>query len=535
MVESTDGGYVMTRAPEQLDVAIIGGGLAGNLLARQLRRVAPELRVGLFERATDTSYKVGEAIVEIAANYLIRKQGLSQYLYEHQLPKNGLRYFFDNADRSSPLQEMSEIGTTNLPFHPAFQLDRARFESDLLDMNRSDGVHVRTGASVGQIRFGERGDPHGFEVSTDGARVPYQTRWIVDASGRSGLLARLQNLRVPEEEHRLGSVWGRFEGLVDIDDLGPPEFRERVRHTPRRLSTIHFWYPGYWIWFIPLRGGTTSIGVTGKAMARDRELRTPEGFREFLNEHRAIRELMTGAKAIDVGSYTQIAYGTRRFFHPDRWGLIGEAATSADPLYSPGSDFIAVENDFLTDLIVRDLISEDTHDMAVRCELYDEFMRFRHESTMLLYRGLYGTSGSYELACVKWDFDIASYYNLWVSSYMRDQHLDIDYLRTQLRLMPYILRALQNFSALFQRLETELQARGDYFRANSGHFYYGLKNIDFAEEVGTDRSEREVMQKTEEFFNLVRRQALALLGEATPSSGVESLPLSAFLGHRGLD
>jgi 2-polyprenyl-6-methoxyphenol hydroxylase-like FAD-dependent oxidoreductase len=76
----------------QLDVAIVGGGLAGNLLARQLRLACPELRVGLFEQSTATSYKVGEATVEIAANYLTRKQGLTNYLYEHHLPKNGLRY-----------------------------------------------------------------------------------------------------------------------------------------------------------------------------------------------------------------------------------------------------------------------------------------------------------------------------------------------------------------------------------------------------------------------------------------------------------
>ena len=39
----------------ELDVAIIGGGLAGNLLARQLRRGQPELRVGLLTFGTDES------------------------------------------------------------------------------------------------------------------------------------------------------------------------------------------------------------------------------------------------------------------------------------------------------------------------------------------------------------------------------------------------------------------------------------------------------------------------------------------------
>ncbi|HXV37884.1 MAG TPA: FAD-dependent monooxygenase [Myxococcota bacterium] len=525
----------MVASREPFDVAIAGGGLAGNLLARQLRRAAPELRVGLFERTSQTSYKVGEATVEIASNYLIRRQGLSHYLYENQLPKNGLRYFFDNAERDAPLEQMSEIGSTNLPFHPAFQLDRARLEADLLDMNRRDGVQVRTGAAVGCVELGTRGEPHRFEVTSGGRTTACESRWLVDASGRSGLIARLQGLKVPEATHRLGSVWGRFEGVADIDQTGSEAFRARVRHTSRRLSTIHFWYPGYWIWFIPLRGGTTSVGATGDAIARSKELRTPEGFRAFLDEHRAVRELLAGAKSIDIGSYTQIAYGTSRFFHPDRWGLTGEAATSADPLYSPGSDFIALENDYLSDLIRRDLVDGERAELAERCELYDRFMQFRHEATMRLYRNLYAPHGSFELARAKWDFDIALYYNLWVSPYMRDEHLDRDYLAEQLRLRPLILQALENFSLLFRRVEAALRERGDYFRANTGEFHYGLANIDFERQVGCERSADEALQKTEQIFNGVRAQALELLGELASERGVEPLPLKAFLGRRGID
>ncbi len=59
----------MTRS---IDVAILGGGLVGNLLARQLRRHSPELSVAMFERDTERTYKVGESTVEIAANYLSR-------------------------------------------------------------------------------------------------------------------------------------------------------------------------------------------------------------------------------------------------------------------------------------------------------------------------------------------------------------------------------------------------------------------------------------------------------------------------------
>ncbi len=261
----------------------------------------------------------------------------------------------------------------------------------------------------------------------------------------------------------------------------------------------------------------------------------PVQYESILDEHRAVRELLANAKNIDIGSYTQIAYGTSRFFHPDRWGLTGEAATSADPLYSPGSDFIALENDYLADLIRRDLVDGDRTALAERCELYDQFMQFRHEATMLLYRNLYTPQGSFELARAKWDFDIALYYNLWVSPYMRDQHLDPGFLREQLRLRPLILQALENFAQLFQRAEAALRERGDYFRANTDRFYYGLANIDFEREVGCERSADEALQKTEQIFNQVRAQALELLGRAPDARRVDPLPLKAFLGRRGID
>ena len=76
---------------ERLDVAIIGGGMAGGMLARQLLRAAPGLRLALFDKSGETDWRVGESTVEIASNYMIRRLGLSRYLYEEQLPKNGLR------------------------------------------------------------------------------------------------------------------------------------------------------------------------------------------------------------------------------------------------------------------------------------------------------------------------------------------------------------------------------------------------------------------------------------------------------------
>src|SRR5690606_13797024 len=154
-------------------------------------------------------YKVGESTVEIAGHYLVRRQALSRYLYEHHLPKNGIRYFFDGPERDTPLAEMSEIGTINLPFHPTFQIDRARMEADLLEMDAREGVQVRTGSEVEAVELGAGGAHHCLVVRGAHGAERLSARWVVDATGRLGVLARALDLRVPEPEHRIGSVWGR--------------------------------------------------------------------------------------------------------------------------------------------------------------------------------------------------------------------------------------------------------------------------------------------------------------------------------------
>jgi flavin-dependent dehydrogenase len=515
---------VKAGSASERDVAIVGGGIAGSLLARQLRKRLPDLRVVVLERGAGSAPKVGESTVEIASHYLVRRQGLGGYLYEHHLPKNGLRYFFDGEGRDTPLTEMSEMGTINLPFHAAFQLDRARLEPDLLEMCRAEGIEVRLGARVREIELGEGGASHTLSVETAQGDERLRARWVVDAAGRQGFLARQLGLREDEPLHQIGSVWGRFEGLADVDHLGDDAFRGRVRHTTRGLSTIHFLRPGYWIWLIRLRGGLTSVGVVG-APTRDRALRTPEGFRAFLDEHAALRGILAEAKAVDHGSMARIAYGTKRFLSAERFSLIGEAATAADPLSSPGLDFVALENDFTTDAIARDLEGEAHAALAERIDLYDRFLAFRHQAVMRLYRGQYGLLGSYELMRLKWDFDIASYHNLWVAPFMTNQHLDPAWLKRQLRLRDFVLAAMENFAKLFDRAETVLCERGDYYRKNAGMFSYGLENIGFLDQIGVPRSQRTTLRQARDTFNQVRRDGLALLGE----DAGDDWPLQSFV------
>ncbi len=522
-----------------VDIAILGGGLAGNLLARQLRRTLPGLSVALYERSQGTSWKVGESTVELASNYLTRRLGLSTYLYENMLPKNGLRFFFDTPQKDAALVDMSEIGSMSFTAYPSFQLDRARFEADLLRMNADAGVDVHIGAKCHDLVLHEPDtapSPHGlheFSVTENDVTTRVRARWLVDASGRASLIAKQKDLRVPTPEHAIAAAWGRFIKHADMDDMGPPAWRQRVRNTSRVLSTVHFCYPGYWIWFIPLGRGVMSVGWVGdKSIFRD-DMRKPDGFNNFLREHRAVWDLLQErAELLDVLAYKQLAYATKQVFAGgDRWFLSGEAAAFTDPFYSPGSDFISIENDFITDMIARDHAGESRAAIAERSATYDEFMQFRFQATLLLYKNLYPTLASYELLKLKWEFDIACYYNLWCAPYFHDEHLDLQALRGELRRKDFVIQGLENFSALFQRLEAGFRRQGLLHRRNLGHATHSISTIGFLDDLRTPRPRRQVLRTTEAIFNATRTAALDLLADLgeTPVPGERTLPLYEFM------
>jgi flavin-dependent dehydrogenase len=512
-----------------VDVAVIGGGLAGGTLARQLRRRLPGASIAVFERDADGGFKVGESTVEIASTYL-RRLGLQTYLYQEHLPKNGLRFFFDDAARGAELHRLGEIGGDALPFHPSFQVDRQRLDADLRAMNLAAGVGVQVGARVKDLRIGSAGEAHRFVVDDGASEREWSARWLVDASGRARVLAKTLGFRRVDTGHQLAAAWGRVRDFVDMDDVGPQSWRARARGTSRFLSTNHFMYPGYWIWFIPLSRGVMSIGVVIEKRLFDDAWRSPAGLLAFCREHRAPASLLEGVTTLDAMGYGNVAYGPDRFFSGDRWALVGEAAAFTDPLYSPGSDFIALENDFVTDLVARDLGGASASELAAKAALYEEFVKFRFDATILLYRDLYPLLGSYELFRIKWDFDIHCYYNLWTHAYMLEQHLDESWLRQQVGMRDGVLGLMECFSRMFRAAEREVRARGDYHRGNLDVFAHPLAAVDFAEQIGRPRTRKNVLRATTAICNQVfaRAQALIEPGCAAPSPQ----PLWAFMAPR---
>jgi flavin-dependent dehydrogenase len=403
-----------STAQAAYDVVILGGGLAGLSLARQLYLEAPSVRVLLAEKrqhpVREAAFKVGESTVEIGAHYFQKVLDLEPHLRSAQLEKLGLRYFFPHGDNRH-LERRVELGAPEYSNVPSFQLDRGRFENMLFELVKSCGTEVLDDCTVRTIELGRTN--HEVTLNVDGTPRTVAARWVVDASGRASLLKRKLDLARPSG-HAVNASWFRFKTRLRVDEWSDdPNWTARVPTGRRWLSTNHLMGKGYWVWFIPLGSGSTSVGIVADSALHpfnriNRFERALDWMRQFEPQAAGVVEAHTGDLE-DFLALQHFAHGCARVFSPDRWALTGEAGVFTDPFYSPGSDFIAMGNDCIADLIAREVRGED---VSTRAESFNQTYLRLFDAFIRLYEGQYPIMGNAQVMTAKVTWDNACYWGI---------------------------------------------------------------------------------------------------------------------------
>jgi flavin-dependent dehydrogenase len=360
------------RMPEErYDVAILGGGLAGLTLALQIKKSRPDTSIFIAEKrkgpAPEAAFKVGESTVEMSAHYFANVVGMKDHMDADQLEKAGLRFFFPAGDNSDIARRV-EWGAVALPPVPSYQLDRGRFENELARRAQAAGADLFDGCTVEGVDL--RDDEHEITVDRFGTPESVRARWVVDASGWAQILKRKLELH-KDVDHNINSAWFRLAGGIDIDDWADDQaWLDRMDgRGVRKLSTNHLMGEGYWVWLIPLSSGPISIGIVADPRFHPYdEINTLDGALDWINRHEPQLGAELDARRDQVEDFLKVqnfAYSCERVFSPERWCLTGVAGCFADPFYSPGSDFIAQGNTYITDLVTRDLEGEDVRRRAL--------------------------------------------------------------------------------------------------------------------------------------------------------------------------
>lgn len=358
------------------DVAIVGSGFGGSLMALALR--ARGHRVALIERSRHPRFAIGESSTPLA-NLLIEEladrydlPGIRVFskwgTWQRARPdvacglKRGFTFFFhqpgvafpDDADRerqllvaASPHDDIADTHWYRPHVDQALAQQAETAGAIYLDMTRLDYVRHEGEATI-------------LEGEREGRSVRITTEFVIDATGPRGFLHHRLGLDERAAEQRwLPSTQGlytHFEGVDRWARLRPqPSPRSELPPYPIDDAAVHHLFPGGWIWVLRFNNGITSAGaaLTDAAASAIGAATGEAAWSRLLAMLPSVAEQFRPARAVLPFVHApRLSFRSSRVAGP-AWALLPSAAGVIDPLLSTGFPLTLLGIQRLLDLLER--------------------------------------------------------------------------------------------------------------------------------------------------------------------------------------
>jgi len=342
---------------EQCEVAIVGSGFAGSLLARVLAVLGYD--VVLLERGTHPRFAIGESSTPLANLSLERigiRYGLAdcynlathgRWLAHFPELRRGLKRGFTYY-RHHPDQPFSNRGLDSERLLVAASPHDALSDTHWL---RADVDHhfVRQAIAAG-VDYRDRVDLASADVASqpvklgggrNGAPFELRANFLIDASGPNGFLAR--QLSIPSglsrTETRASLVFSHFDGVRLMNEIVPgmPE-----GPYPDDWAAVHHLIDEGWMYSLRFDDGVTSAGFLltprGEATLDSPNATSDPGalWRVLLQRYPTLTAAFAEATPLMPIAYLPVIQHRLTRAAGDRWALMPHAFAFVDPLFSTG-------------------------------------------------------------------------------------------------------------------------------------------------------------------------------------------------------
>ncbi|MDT0441060.1 NAD(P)/FAD-dependent oxidoreductase [Streptomyces johnsoniae] len=333
------------------DVAVLGSGLVGSMLAAILARNGA--KVVLVDEGTHPRSALGESTVPytpvalrvLAERYRVPEiKSLVSFANSTRTlgPKHGVRkhlgFLHHRENRPQNPTEVLQFSVTPGVQYDASHLYRQDADAHMFYAAIGHGATPRQNFPVADIAVEDDG-----VTLTGTSGETLRARFLVDATGQDSPLARTLQLREEPTRftHQSRTIWNHMVGVPRTDEL----FRHPSSDTPPvpwYEGTVHHVFEHGWFWVIPFdnhpgsRNPLCSVGLTLDAQRHPRpaDMTPEEEFFHHASRFPDVVRQFTGARPVREWEATDRLQYSSRECAGDRWFLLGEAAGFVDPLFS---------------------------------------------------------------------------------------------------------------------------------------------------------------------------------------------------------
>jgi tetracycline 7-halogenase / FADH2 O2-dependent halogenase len=329
------------------DVAIIGSGFSGSLLAMMARRLGHS--VVLIERGTHPRFAMGESSTPLA-NLLLENIATTYDLprlrpfcewgsWQKAYPeiacglKRGFTFFHHEFEKpwsrrpdyanqllvaASPHDAVADTHWYRADFDHFLLREAQMLGAEYLDQTQLTAASP----SSGGLRL---------EGTRSGRTVEIRARFVVDASGPRGFLHRTLSLpaRPWPEMPAIAGLYSHFTNVHRWDEL----FAGEPTPYPVDDAAVHHVFPGGWIWVLRFNNGITSAGVAATSPLR---LDAKDAWRDLLKSLPSVQAQFANASQVfPLVHAADLPFRCGTVVGPN-WALMPSAAGFIDPLLSTG-------------------------------------------------------------------------------------------------------------------------------------------------------------------------------------------------------